>query len=112
MDHKAISAANVCENTDHKLRFRKFPWEYWTLGGAFFGAGIFIILTVYEHLISFKKKKIEYALLAFLLIVGFAIIHAGKIKTISFNKKENRMTLSKTNLFCCRRSKKAYTLSG
>ena len=83
-----ISGHDIYENTNKRLRFRKFPWPHWIMGCIFLGSAAFIIYMVLEELVQFKKKIHEYLLILWLVVTGLAFVFTGKIKSTIFDKDE------------------------
>lgn len=102
---------DLYENTKTLLRFRKYPWGHWFLGLSFWGGAIFVIFMCYENLMHFKKRSVEYALLAFLIICGFAFLWAGRTKSTIFDRATDSLVIRKRNIFCHRRVITKYKLS-
>lgn len=98
------------ENTKDKLRFRKYPWPHWITGFCMWSGFGFIMYMAHERILKFDKKGVEYLLLAFLLICGFAFLWAGRTKSTIFDKKTNSLIIRKRNIFCHRRTITKYNL--
>ena len=98
------------ENTETKLRFRKFPWPHWILAFLFLGAAAFIIYMANADMVKFKKKYVETLLLLFLIVVGFVFLTSGRIKSTIFDKEKRRVTIRKRTICCQRKTITNYNL--
>ena len=109
----AIQDKDIWENNKTRLRFRKFPWAAWIIGSLWILGALWVVYALREHLFKFKKHKIlkEYALLAFCLIVGFAFLYTGKIRTTIFDRQCGTLTIKKRNTCCDKRSIVTHKLS-
>ena len=107
---KKFEDADLWENSETKIRFRKYPWPYWILATLFLGGAGFIIFMEQENLVKFKKKNHEYILLACLIIVGMAFLVTGKVKSTIFDKKAKKLTIRKRSITCHCRSITNYNL--
>ena len=97
---KNIEDQDLWENTETKLRFRKFPWHHWILAALFLGAAGFIIFMVIDDMLKFKKKYTEAMLLLFLIVTGMAFLTSGRVKSTIFDKQSKKLTIRKRTIFC------------
>eukprot|EP00347_Sterkiella_histriomuscorum_P007295 403349505 len=111
-DHRVIEDLDIKENSKAKLRFRKFPWIFWIMGALFLSGGFFCIYMIQEDLLTFHSYNnfIQWAVLAFLFILGYKFIETGKVETIIFDRRTDRIIIYKTSI-CCDRKIKSFNLS-
>ena len=111
-DHKAIEDKDIWENNEAKLRFRKFPWGHWFMGGMWILGTFWMIYEMYHHLFTnahFNNVK-QYGALSFTFILGVLFVSKGKIKTTVFDKRCGTLTIKKKNICCFKRQLTTYRL--
>lgn len=107
---KHITDRDIYENSDQKLRFRKFPSGHWFMGSVWIGLTIWVLWEIHKDDFHFKHHKLlkEYSILASCLILGICFIYKGKMKHTIFDNRTRTLTIKKRNLCCDRRSMVTY----
>lgn len=105
-----LSGHDMYENTENRLRFRKFPWNHWIMAAIFLGGAIFIIYMVLEDLVKFKKRIHEYLCILTLLFLGMVFLLSGKIKSTIIDRDSKTLLVRKRTISCHCRSITKYSL--
>ena len=79
---------DIYELNNRRLRFRKYPWPFWLIGGMFANGVLFLVYLELTNQIKIKNTLTEVLIISFMLIMAFAFIYTGKIKSTIFDKKE------------------------
>ena len=111
-DRSQIEDRDIWENSRMKLRFRKFPWGNWFLGGTWLGGVVWLIWAASHDLLDFKYHKVlkEYLMIFICALAGIFFLYKGKIRHTILDKKAGTLTLKKRNTCCDKRSIVSYKL--
>ena len=112
MPLKELNDKDVWENSKTKLRFRKYPWVHWIVGGCWL---LGVAWVLYELRPTFSRLRginlvKQWALLAFAIFMGVVFLYTGKIRTTVFDREAGTLTIKKRNTCCDRRSIATYKL--
>jgi hypothetical protein len=76
-EQEAIEDADIRENSQTKLRFRKLPYPFWIMGFAFWGGAIFVVYMLFEEMLKLESKKnalMQGLILLFMVVMGFCFL--------------------------------------
>jgi len=107
-----VTDRDIVENSEQKLKFRKYPYPEWIGGTWLLAMALFVIYILNTEMRAVPQSWLQWIALFLMLVGGLAFIVSGQTITTEFEgtKTNGTLLIVQSNILC-QRNYECYSLA-